>query len=79
MSQIIDLAVKGLHTYASDLSGVPQGALTIADDVNISRVNIVESRRGFDFLGHDPGAEVKKLVFYGSGMFAHYGTTFGYG
>jgi hypothetical protein len=79
MSQVLDLSIKGLHTYPSELSGVPQGALSIADDVNISRVNIVEPRRGFDFLGYDPTAEVKKLVFYNSGLFAHYGTTFGYG
>lgn len=78
MSQTLNLAVKGLHTYASELSGVPQGALSIADDVNISRVNIVEPRRGFNFLGYDPTAEVKKLFFYNSGLFAHYGTTFGY-
>lgn len=78
MSQSLNLSVKGLHTYASELSGVPQGALAIADDVNISRVNIVEPRRGFDFLGYDPTAEVKKLFFYNSGLFAHYGTTFGY-
>lgn len=78
MSQTLNLSVKGLHTYASELSGVPQGALSIADDVNISRVNIVEPRRGFDFLAYDPTAEVKKLFFYNSGLFAHYGTTFGY-
>jgi hypothetical protein len=60
------------------LSGVPIGALSIADDVNISRVNIVEPRRGYNFLGYDPTAEVKKLFFYNSGLFAHYGTTFGY-
>lgn len=78
MSQTLNLSVKGLHTYASELSGVPQGALSIADDVNISRVNIVEPRRGFNFLANDPTAEVKKLFFYNSGLFAHYGTTFGY-
>jgi len=77
-NQTLNLSVKGLHTYASELSGVPMGALSVADDVNISRVNIVEPRRGFDFLGYDPSAEVKKLFFYNSGLFAHYGTTFGY-
>ena len=78
MSQTLNLSVRGLHTYASELSGVPIGALSIADDVNISRVNIVEPRRGYNFLGYDPTAEVKKLFFYNSGLFAHYGTTFGY-
>lgn len=78
MSQTLNLSVRGLHTYASELSGVPIGALSIADDVNISRVNIVEPRRGFNFLAYDPTAEVKKLFFYNSGLFAHYGTTFGY-
>lgn len=77
-AQTINLNIKGLHTYASELSGVPQGALLTADDVNISRTNIAEPRRGFDFLGYDPAAEVKKLVFYNSGLFVHYNTTFGY-
>ncbi len=78
MAQTLNLSVRGLHTYASELSGVPIGALRIADDVNISRVNIVEPRRGFNFFSYDPSAEIKKLVFYNSGIFGHYGSTFGY-
>lgn len=75
MSQTINLAVKGLHTYQSELSGVPQGALKVADDVNISRTNIVEPRRGYDFLTYDPAAIAKSLKFYNSTLFVHAGTT----
>lgn len=77
MAQTINLNVRGLHTYASELSGVPAGALSVADDVNISRSNIVEPRRGFDPLSGNPTAEVKKLVFYDGQVLAHYGTTLG--
>ena len=75
MAQTLNLSIKGLHTYSSELSGVPAGALSIADDVNISRANIIEPRRGFDFLAGDPAAVVKKLIFYGSEIFAHYSNT----
>lgn len=75
MAQSLNLNIKGLHTYASELSGVPQGALSVADDVNISRANIVEPRRGFDFLGYDPAGIVKKILFYNGEFFVHYSTT----
>ena len=79
MSQNIQLEIKGLHTYSSELSGVPAGALSEALNVNISRLNIVESRRGYNFLNYAlplTTDRAKKLIFYSDLVFCHYGTTF---
>ena len=81
MSQTLQLSIRGLYTYSSELAGIPAGALSVALNVNISRLNIVEPRRGFNFLTYALPADsdrAKKLVFYQSSMFAHFGTTFSY-
>lgn len=73
--QTLNLAIKGLHTYASELSGVPAGALSVADNVNINRLNIVEPRRGFDFLDYPFASSLsrsRKLFIYQSRLFCHY-------
>lgn len=81
MSQSIILAVKGLHTYASDISGVPLGSFSVARNVNINRAGIVEPRRGFDFLAYGLPSisdRAKQLVFWNGEIFCHYGSTFAY-
>lgn len=81
MSQSIILDVKGIHTYASEVSGVPQGSLAVASNVNISRQGIIEPRRGYDLLAYGlPNTldRPKKLIFWNDTTFCHYGTTFSY-
>lgn len=81
MSQSITLAVKGLHTYASDISGVPSGSFYVANNVNINRTGTIEPRRGFDQLTYALPLSTdrpKKLVFWNSEVFCHYGSTFSY-
>lgn len=81
MSQSITLEVKGLHTYSSEISGIPLGALTLAQNVNISRLNIVEPRRGYDFLEYALPLTTdrpKKIFFWNSEVFCHYESTFAY-
>jgi hypothetical protein len=54
--------------------------LSVADEVNISRLNIVEPRRGFDKLDETlpSGSDrAKKIIFHESEQFIHYGTTLG--
>lgn len=48
-SQNVNLSVSGLYTAPNDFSGVPPGAMDIADNVSIDQKNILSSRRGFDF------------------------------
>lgn len=48
--QTLQLKVLGLYTNSNELSASPDGALSIADNIWISKDSIAESRRGFDFL-----------------------------
>lgn len=47
MSQSMILKNSGLQTNANQLSAVSEGALTIANNINIDKDDIAESRRGF--------------------------------
>ncbi|MGJ8488682.1 hypothetical protein ACSFB5_12405, partial [Glaesserella parasuis] len=78
MSQSTILDVQGLHTYASDISGVPLGSMSVALNVNINRLGTVEPRRGFDFLAYPLPSIPKKIIFWNQSIFAHYGSTFAY-
>lgn len=81
MAQSLILDVKGEHTYASEISGVPPGSLFLGLNVNLSRENLIEPRRGFDFLDYSLPSisdRPKKLIFWQSALFCHYGTTFAY-
>lgn len=77
MSQSINLNIAGKHTYNSDLSGVPQGSLRVAKNLNISRLNIAEPRRGFNVLDYSLSGgsdRAKKFIFYSSEIFIHDGS-----
>jgi hypothetical protein len=47
----VQLENKGLYTFPNLLSGVPPGAMTIANNINIDRPGVAETRRGFEFYG----------------------------
>lgn len=84
MSQSLTLDVKGLYTYSSDVAGVPAGTLSIADNVNITRMNILEPRRGFEYQYQSSNVltfgsstdRVKKFVFWKESNYIHYANTF---
>ena len=84
MSQSLVLDVKGLYTYSSDVAGVPAGTLSVAQNVNITRVNILEPRRGFEYQYQGAGVlgfgsstdRVKKFVFWKNSNYIHYASTF---
>lgn len=81
MPQSLILDCKGEHTYNSEISGVPPGSLYLGQNINISRENIIEPRRGFNFLDYalpNNTDRPKKLFFWNSSLFVHYGTTFAY-
>jgi hypothetical protein len=61
---VANLDNKGLFTYANQLSQVPPGAMTIAQNVVIDRPGIVETRRGFDFYGTALSSEAIKGFVY---------------
>ena len=47
----VQLTNKGLYTFPNLLSAVPPGAMTIANNINIDRPDVAETRRGFEFYG----------------------------
>ena len=51
MLPVVQLDNKGLYTFPNLLSQVPPGAMTIANNINIDRPGVAETRRGFDFYG----------------------------
>lgn len=64
MLPVVQLDSKGLYTYANQLSQVPPGAMTAAQNVVIDKPGTVESRRGFDFYGDAlPSYAIKGYVY----------------
>jgi hypothetical protein len=87
MSQSLVLDVKGLYTYSSDIAGLPQGTFAIAENVNITRMNVLESRRGFEYfytsapsygvLSFGSSSDrIKRFVFWKDQVFGHYASSF---
>lgn len=46
--QVLNLKVSGLYTNPNQFSEIPQGALSVAENVVIDKGSVIESRRGFD-------------------------------
>ena len=75
MPQRTILKAKGLYTDPNQLSGLPDGAMIVAENVVIDRNDVVESRRGFAQYGNTfgPGADrAKQLLVYKDRILAHY-------
>lgn len=75
MSQSVLLKARGLFTYPNNLSEVPEGALTVADNVVIDRNGVVEPRRGFAQYSEDFGIgtdRAKQLLVYKNRLLLHY-------
>lgn len=48
--QTVNLKIAGLYTAPNDFSGVPQGALDVADDIVIDQSGLAEPRRGYNYV-----------------------------
>ncbi len=82
MSQALKVKIAGLYTFQNDLSAVPEGALSQADNIVIDRDSEAEPRRGFDYLSHNSGVQsvysdttyrASKLFFYQNKTLSYYG------
>jgi len=72
------LKCSGLHTLKNNLSEIPEGALTIANNVNVNRDSIIEPRRGFKTYGDEltlSADRVKQLLTYKGRIIRHFGST----
>lgn len=75
MQQTLNLELRGLYTSPNNLSGSPQGALSIADNVVINSKNLIESRRGQTQYGTAlvvGSGQVNKLFNYRSDLLVNY-------
>ncbi len=77
MSQSLNLKIRGLYTNVNELSGAPDGALLVADNIDIVSEFLAQPRRGFDrmeFGYTDLADRSDKLFLYQDKLFAHHGT-----
>ena len=51
MLPVVQWDNRGLYTFSNQISQVPAGAMTIANNIDIDRPGIAETRRGFNFYG----------------------------
>jgi hypothetical protein len=51
MAQSLQTKIRGLYTFPNDLSAVPEGSLSKADNIVIDRDSIAEPRKGMTYLG----------------------------
>lgn len=80
-SQKLDLQIRGLYTSQNNLSGVPPGALAVAQNLVIDSKSIASSRRGQSQFGAAltvGSGQVTKLFNYAQGMIARYDNKLAY-
>lgn len=73
--QKLDLELRGLYTSPNNLSGVPPGALDVADNVVINAKSLIESRRGQKQYGTAltiGSSQIQKLFNYSSSLIVNY-------
>lgn len=61
MAALVVTKCAGLYTNPNDLGDVPDGALSQADNVSISRDGMIEPRRGFETVDADASRSVKRF------------------
>lgn len=74
-AQKLNLQIKGLYTSPNNLSGVPQGALEVADNIVINAKNLADSRRGQTQYGTPltvGSGQINKLFNYASSLITSY-------
>jgi hypothetical protein len=79
--QSVTLKARGLYSYPNSLSEMPEGALTVADNVVIDRNGVIEPRRGFKQYGDELTLGIdraKQLLTYKNRILRHFGTTLQY-
>jgi len=71
----LDLQIRGLYTSPNNLSGVPPGALLVADNIVINNKNLADSRRGQTQYGNPlsiSSGQVNKIFNYASSLIVSY-------
>lgn len=76
--EVLSLKPKGKYTYPNPLSEVPQGAMTRALNVILSRPSVVEQRRGINNFGDVLTNNPTQLYNYQNRIIVHQGTLLSY-
>ncbi len=79
--QKLNLAIQGLYTSPNNLSGIPAGALAVANNVVIEAKNLIKSRRGQTQYGNPLSVgtgQVDKLFNYASALLASFDNKLAY-
>lgn len=76
--EVISLKPKGLYTYPNALSSVPQGAMSQAVNVILSRPEVVEQRRGINKVGTELSADIESFYSYQNKLIINYGNKLAY-
>ncbi len=78
MSTVSVLKARGLFTADNPYGARPEGALTTADNVVIRNKDVIEPRRGGNYMTYGFGSTSDRAAsfhYYGSTLIVHYGTT----
>lgn len=79
MEKRINIQAKGLYSYPNEYSAVPEsGTLTVANNVEIRREGVVESRRGFATIDATLSSRPSQVIDFKTYVLAHYGSTLAY-
>lgn len=73
--QKLDLELRGLYTAPNNLSGIPPGALAVANNVVINAKSLIDSRRGQTQYGSPltiGAGQINKLFNYSSSLIVNY-------
>lgn len=80
-AQKLDLSIRGLYTSPNNLSGIPAGALEIADNLSITSKNLASSRRGQTQYGTPlvvGASQVNKIFNYATSLIVSYNSKLAY-
>jgi hypothetical protein len=77
MAQDPKIIISGLYTNASDIAGGPPGGLTQCMNIDLSKANLAQCRRGFDLLNVFPDSSYRasKLWDYQTYIYAYFNST----
>lgn len=82
MAQNLNLKIAGLHLHNNQLSEVPEGALSVADNMVIDKLSVAETRRGFKPYGEQftstSGEIGQAEAFYQGTLHLHHGSHVSY-
>jgi hypothetical protein len=69
--QILEIKLQGLYTNPNNLSQVPAGSMSQADNVVLSKPGIIESRRGQQVYGSTFASAPDKMFNYRESLLSH--------